>query len=151
MIRSKEEKPSRSIEIDLTGPEGNAFVLMQYATKLGLKLGYSPQRVTAIRKVMGMGDYEGLVKVFDREFGHIVTLWKQAIKMTGFDQQTADDIFDDFMMNRASQAALFADFVELLNMKAAANTENSEKMEILTEILNDLKLFARPAENSLSH
>ena len=76
MIRSREEKPIRGIEIDLRGPEGNAFVLMQYATKLGLKLGYSPQRVTAIRKVMMMGDYEGLVKVFDREFGHIVTLWK---------------------------------------------------------------------------
>ena len=76
MIRSREEKPIRGIEIDLRGPEGNAFVLMQYATKLGLKLAYSPQRVTAIRKVMMMGDYEGLVKVFDREFGHIVTLWK---------------------------------------------------------------------------
>ena len=76
MIRSREEKPVRSIEIDLTGAEGNAFALMQYATKLGLKLGYSPQRVAAIRKVMMMGDYEGLVKVFDREFGHIVTLWK---------------------------------------------------------------------------
>ena len=76
MIRSKEDKPVRSIEIDLTGPEGNAFMLMQCATELGLKLGYSPQRVTAIRKVMMMGDYEGLVKVFDREFGHIVTLWR---------------------------------------------------------------------------
>jgi hypothetical protein len=76
MIRSREEKPARLLEIDLTGPEGNAFILMQYATKLGLKLGYSPRRVTAIRKVMMMGDYDGLVKIFDREFGHIVTLWK---------------------------------------------------------------------------
>ena len=73
MIRSREEKPIRLLEIDLTGPEGNAFVLMQYATRLGLKLGYSPMRVTAIRKVMMMGDYDGLVKVFDREFGSIVT------------------------------------------------------------------------------
>ena len=68
--------PPRLVEIDLTGPQGNAFRLMQHATELGTKLGYSHQRIHAIRKVMMMGDYEGLVKVFDREFGHFVTLWR---------------------------------------------------------------------------
>jgi len=63
-----------------------------------------------------------------------------------FDPATADDIFDDFMTNRVSQGALFSDFVTLLNMKAAINSENEAKMELLTEILNDLKLFvASPA------
>ena len=68
-----------------------------------------------------------------------------------FDKEVADDIFDDFMMNSACQAAMFADFVTLLNMKAAENVENSEKMELLTEILNDLKLFTNPAINEMSH
>ena len=76
MIRSKEDKPKSRIEIDLTGPNGNAFALIHFAGQLGLRLGYSPQRIAAIRKVMMMGDYEGLVRVFDREFGHFVTLWR---------------------------------------------------------------------------
>ena len=68
-----------------------------------------------------------------------------------FTNKMADDVFDAFMDNRACQAALFADFVVLLNMKAADHQENSEKMELLTEILNDLKLFVNPALNELSH
>ena len=76
MILDRNNKPEKRIEIDLTGPDGNAFVLMSYVETIGRQLGYSHQRITAIRKVMMMGDYEGLVKVFDREFGHIVTLWR---------------------------------------------------------------------------
>ena len=76
MIRAKKDKPAKQLEIDLTGPDGNAFALMKYAQILGRQLGYSEGRITAIRKVMMMGDYDGLVKVFDREFGHFVTLWR---------------------------------------------------------------------------
>ena len=68
-----------------------------------------------------------------------------------FDQETADQIFDDFMTNRVAQGALFADFVTLLNMKAAANTEDEAKMALLTEILNDVKLFVQPMANDLAH
>ncbi len=75
-IRCKSEKPAPPLEIDLTGPDGNAFVLMSYVNTIGRHLGYSSERINAIRKVMMMGDYEGLVKVFDREFGHIVTMWR---------------------------------------------------------------------------
>ena len=77
MIRPKNEKPTPArLEIDLTGPDGNAWVLMKWAEVLGYQLGYSHNRVAAIRQVMMMGDYDGLVKVFDREFGHFVTLWR---------------------------------------------------------------------------
>jgi len=76
LILSKEDKPKSRIEIDLTGPDGNAFSLMKWAEVLGYQLGYSRNRVAAIREVMMMGDYEGLVKVFDKEFGHFVTLWR---------------------------------------------------------------------------
>lgn len=64
------------IEIDLTGPEGNAFALCSAARTIGRDLGYSENRIAAICKVMMMGDYDGLIKVFDREFGQIVTLWR---------------------------------------------------------------------------
>ena len=76
MIKSKKEKLSSQIEIDLTGPDGNAFALMKYTQVLGRQLGFSEKKITAILKVMMMGDYEGLVKVFDENFGHVVILWR---------------------------------------------------------------------------
>ena len=38
MIKSKEEMPHRPIEIDLTGPDGNVFVLMGYARQYAKQL-----------------------------------------------------------------------------------------------------------------
>jgi len=38
MIKSKEEKASK-VEIDLTGPEGNVFVLIGYAKNFAKQLG----------------------------------------------------------------------------------------------------------------
>ena len=61
------------IEIDLTGPDGNAFVLIGTATKLARQLGLDGK---AIQVEMMKGDYENLVKVFDKHFGHFVTLYR---------------------------------------------------------------------------
>jgi len=58
-------------EIDLNGPQGNAFVLLGYASEWGKQLG---KDVTAIKKEMKSGDYENLIKVFDREFGSVCDL-----------------------------------------------------------------------------
>ena len=68
--------PTRPIEIDLSGPAGNAFHLMKLVERYGSQLGYSREKITAIRKVMMMGDFEGLIMVFDREFGHFITLYR---------------------------------------------------------------------------
>ncbi len=69
MIRSK--TPQSEIVIDLTGPDGNAFVLMgmakQYAKQLGLD-------ASKIINDMRSGDYEHLVQVFDDAFGEYVIL-----------------------------------------------------------------------------
>ncbi len=66
MIKKKEE-----VVIDLTGPEGNAFVLMGYAKKFAEQLGKDGDLVVL---EMMSGDYENLVQVFDLHFGHHVTL-----------------------------------------------------------------------------
>lgn len=73
MIKSKSEIESRSIEIDLTGPDGNAFALLGYAKTFAnqLDLDYS-----AIQAEMTSGDYENLVETFDRYFGSFVTLYR---------------------------------------------------------------------------
>lgn len=76
MIRSRSEMPARKIEIDLSGPEGNAFVLMGYAQKWGRQLGWSQSKVDALIKVMKSSNYDVLVQVFDNTFGDYVTIWK---------------------------------------------------------------------------
>ena len=71
MIKSKKE--SLGISIDLTGPEGNAFVLIGTASKLARQLGLDSK---AIQAEMMKGDYEHLVNTFDKHFGHFVTLYR---------------------------------------------------------------------------
>ena len=73
-IKNLNEKPrSATLEIDLTGPDGNVFVLMgiakQYARKMDMD--YS-----LIQKQMMSGDYENAIKVFDKYFGTYVTLYR---------------------------------------------------------------------------
>ena len=70
MIRSKQERKD-PIVIDLTGPDGNAFSLMAYATNFckQLKIDSKP-----IIEEMMSGDYENLIQVFDKQFGKFVIL-----------------------------------------------------------------------------
>lgn len=69
MIRAKQ--PTNEIVIDLTGPEGNAFVLLGYAARYGKQLGLD---VPTILAEMKSSDYENLIAVFDRYFGDYVIL-----------------------------------------------------------------------------
>jgi hypothetical protein len=73
MIKSVEEKKSSKLEIDLTGPDGNAFVLLGYASRLSTHLGLDKQKV---QFEMTSGDYEHLVETFDKYFGEYVTLYR---------------------------------------------------------------------------
>lgn len=69
MIRQK-QAPTE-IVIDLTGPEGNAFALMGYATSFGRQLQLDvPQIITEMKS----GDYENLIEVFENYFGDFVIL-----------------------------------------------------------------------------
>lgn len=70
MIRQK-KKTRESIIIDLTGPDGNAFALMAYASKFAKQLDLDSK---VIIKEMMSGDYENLLQVFDGYFGSFVIL-----------------------------------------------------------------------------
>jgi hypothetical protein len=72
MIRDKKKK-NGPIVIDLTGPDGNAFVLMGYAKNFARQLDLDAD---VIIKEMKSGDYEHLIKVFDNYFGSFVILEK---------------------------------------------------------------------------
>ena len=70
-IKSVTEKGT--LELDLTGPDGNAFVLLGHAKKLAKQLNKDRKAIT---EEMMKSDYEHLVEVFDREFGDYVTLYR---------------------------------------------------------------------------
>jgi hypothetical protein len=68
MIKKKKRKPTT---IDLTGPDGNAFVLLKLASQLARQIGIPHE---PILDEMTMGDYENLIQVFDSYFGKYVIL-----------------------------------------------------------------------------
>ena len=70
MIKDKKET---GIKIDLTGPDGNAFVLIGKAGSLAKQLGLDSK---VIQSEMMKGDYEHLVNTFDKHFGNFVTLYR---------------------------------------------------------------------------
>ena len=60
--------------IDLTGPDGNAFVLLGTVSKLCKQIGISSERTDEILDEMRSSDYENLIKVFDKYFGKLIDL-----------------------------------------------------------------------------
>jgi len=75
-IKSKDDRPGTPIEIDLTGPEGNAYYLLGLADNLGRQLGHNDKRRERIQMEMKLANYECLLQAFDREFGTLVTMWR---------------------------------------------------------------------------
>lgn len=71
MIKKKINKGV--IEVDLTGPQGNAFYLLGLASQLSKKMELD---TNVILEEMRSGDYENLVKVFDNYFGGLVILYR---------------------------------------------------------------------------
>ena len=70
MIRNKIENDGPLV-IDLTGPDGNAFALMGYATRFAKQLKFDDKKII---DEMTQGDYEHLLETFDKYFGDFVIL-----------------------------------------------------------------------------
>ena len=70
-ILKKSKVPRQRLQIDLTGPDGNAFVLQATAINLARQLGLDS---LAILREMRISDYEHLIQVFDKHFGDHVDL-----------------------------------------------------------------------------
>lgn len=75
MIVEKPQSP-KMLEIDLSGPQGNAFYLLGTASKLGRQLGLDKEDIEIILRQMRFSDYENLINVFDRNFGDFVILYR---------------------------------------------------------------------------
>ena len=61
------------IEMDLTGPEGNVFMLIGTAMNLARQFGIDDEM---IKEQMMSGDYENAVQTFDKHFGEHVILYR---------------------------------------------------------------------------
>ena len=66
----------REIIIDLTGPDGNVFVLMGYARRFARDLGLDGNKIIS---EMQSSDYENAIEVFDNYFGSFVILLRNEI------------------------------------------------------------------------
>lgn len=69
----KEKTKPMGIEVDLTGPQGNAFYLLSLGRQLSRDF---EMDWIQIQNEMTSGDYENLIRVFDKNFGSIVTLYR---------------------------------------------------------------------------
>jgi hypothetical protein len=80
MIKSINEKKSTKLEIDLTGPDGNAWMLMGIARSLIKELnklrGNEYLNEKEILADMKSGDYEHLLEIMEKHFGHIITMYR---------------------------------------------------------------------------
>lgn len=80
MIKPLSEKQTKMIEIDLTSPDGNVFNLMGIARSLSNELnkrrGANYKDSKAIMVDMMSGDYDHAVDVMEREFGHLIIMYR---------------------------------------------------------------------------
>lgn len=65
------KKKNKKPVLDLTGPEGNVFCLMGYASRWAKQLGLDGEKI--IRE-MQSSDYENAVQTLDKYFGNYVIL-----------------------------------------------------------------------------
>ncbi len=76
MIKSHNELKYKKLEIDLNGPQGNAFNLIGLARSLGKQLNMTDFRIKCIQDEMTLSDYEMLIQTFDKWFGDYVVLYR---------------------------------------------------------------------------
>lgn len=73
MFKDRKEMLNKTLEIDLNGPEGNAYVLLGYAKNFCKQLDLDWE---VCERQMTESDYENLLHVFDTYFGEYVILYR---------------------------------------------------------------------------
>ena len=61
-------------QINLQGPDGNAYALLGYVKSIGRQLGWDESRISGIQDRMTSSDYAHLLKVFEETVGGYVTI-----------------------------------------------------------------------------
>ena len=76
MILSREEMVPKKLEIDLSGPGGNAFFLLGLVGQLGISLGMSRKKIKLIQDEMMLSSYDMLVETLDKYYGDYIVIYK---------------------------------------------------------------------------
>jgi len=72
----KGKKPKKEkIELDLSGPDGNAFSVMGLAKNLANQLGYTEEEKQQLMDDMKSSDYDNLIQIFNDKFGDFVDIY----------------------------------------------------------------------------
>ena len=71
---SDEMMEKKSMTVDCSGPDGNAFGLLALAEDIGRQMGWTDRQLDKCLTEMKSSDYEHLVHTFERAFGFYVTL-----------------------------------------------------------------------------
>ena len=69
----KKQKTTGKIKIDLTGPDGNAFMLIGMASRWAKQMGLNASEISA---EMMSGDYEHLLSVMEKHFGDHIIMYR---------------------------------------------------------------------------
>lgn len=62
------------VDINLAGPDGNAFSLLNLANKYGLQMGLDKKEIDNIITEMQSNDYDHLIETFKDHFGDYVNI-----------------------------------------------------------------------------
>jgi hypothetical protein len=87
-FRTRSSNSREPIVINISGPDGNAYVLLGYAKNFAKQLGLNYE---TIKSEMMSGDYDNLLNVFDRYFGDFVIL-----ERTEDDEDSYEGDYDDY-------------------------------------------------------
>lgn len=80
MIKPLSKRKARPLEIDLTGPDGNVFNLMNIGYELAIKVNerrggeYIDPKALVVE--MMSSDYEHAIQVMEKNFGHMIIMYR---------------------------------------------------------------------------
>jgi hypothetical protein len=60
------------MKVDLSGPDGNAYALMNIAQNIGRQLDRPYEEMEKIQRKMMSGDYNNLLKILFLEYGEFI-------------------------------------------------------------------------------
>lgn len=133
-IRRKTPRTGK-IEIDIDGPDGNAYALLAYARDFARQLGWSKEEWKALEARMKSGNYENLLREFDKAFGMIVDLVH-----SGRDEEEGEDEKDEELEECSGEKKMIKE-----DVSDDIAGEFEDKMEELKDIFYELQELVHQA------
>ena len=114
-----------NVTIDISGPDGNAFALIGYAKKFAKQLDMD---FRLIKDEMMSGDYDNLLRVFNKNFGNVVDL-------VGYKEE--DDYEEEFesVQTRSIYDSLLPEQIKFIKNNVISEDDLDDAMRELQGII----------------